>query len=114
MYHKTYILCGRSEANHNTDMGSLLFCASILARLAAPLVYHFLLLINAQGTTFQQFYGQINVVPVLGDSFNEKFPMFVFVCCLFNVFNVYSTALRFLTFGGIGFTHGASEGNEDL
>ena len=56
----------------------------------APLCYHFLLLIRVQGTTFQElrarhpldrierelpllqaFMGQMNMVPVLGESFNQ-------------------------------------------
>eukprot|EP00415_Alexandrium_ostenfeldii_P002681 UN2681 len=37
--------------NHNTDTGSLLWCASTLARLAAPLCYHFLKLIRVKGAS---------------------------------------------------------------
>merc|ERR1719382_971857 len=75
--------------NHSTDMGSLLWCASILARLAAPMCYHFLLLIRVRGTTFQSFMGKMNVVP-LGESFNDIFPCFVALFCLFNLLNLYS------------------------
>merc|ERR1719353_210871 len=50
--------------NHNTDTSSLLWCASILARLAAPLCYHFLKLVQVKGTAFQEMMGEMNVVPV--------------------------------------------------
>lgn len=90
-------------ANHNTDMGSLLWCSSILARLAGPLCYHFLLLARVRGTTFQQFMGKMNVVPVLGESFNDVFPCIVVVLCLMNLLNVYSRIVRCLSFGAVDF-----------
>lgn len=80
--------------NHNTDTSSLLWCASMLARLAAPLCYHFLLLIRVKGTTFQAIMGQMNVVPVVGQSFNEIFPVLVFVLCLCNLLNLYSRLVQ--------------------
>jgi hypothetical protein len=85
-------------SNHNTDTGSLLWCASLLARLAAPLCYHFLLLVRVRGTAFQAMMGQMNVVPVLGRSFNEIFPCLVGFLCLCNLLNVYS---RFVQLCGL-------------
>merc|ERR1719183_2326787 len=85
-------------SNHNTDTGSLLWCASILARLAAPLCYHFLLLVRVRGTAFQTMMGQMDVVPVLGQSFNEFFPCLVGFLCLCNLLNVYS---RFVQLCGL-------------
>lgn len=82
-------------SNHNTDTGSLLWCASLLARLAAPLSYHFLLLVRVKGTAFQVMMGQMNVVPVLGRSFNEIFPCLVGFLCLCNLLNVYSRCVQF-------------------
>jgi len=76
--------------NHNTDTGSLLWCASILARLAPPIGYHFLLLIQVEGTAFQAMMGQMNVVPVLGQSFNQLLPVLIGILCLCNVFDVHS------------------------
>lgn len=85
-------------SNHNTDTGSLLWCASILARLAAPLCYHFLLLVRVRGTAFQAMMGQMNVVPVLGQKFNEIFPCLVGFLCVCNLLNVYS---RFVQLCGL-------------
>eukprot|EP00747_Dinoflagellata_sp_TGD_P009680 gnl/TRDRNA2_/TRDRNA2_119189_c1_seq1.p1 gnl/TRDRNA2_/TRDRNA2_119189_c1~~gnl/TRDRNA2_/TRDRNA2_119189_c1_seq1.p1 ORF type:complete len:172 (+),score=26.22 gnl/TRDRNA2_/TRDRNA2_119189_c1_seq1:3-518(+) len=84
--------------NHKTDTGSLLWCALILARLAAPLCYHFLLLTRIEGTAFQEMMGQMNVVPVLGRSFNEVFPCLVGFLCACNLCNVYS---RFVQLCGL-------------
>mmetsp|Transcript_12939 Transcript_12939/g.22534 ORF Transcript_12939/g.22534 Transcript_12939/m.22534 type:complete len:479 (+) Transcript_12939:3-1439(+) len=99
--------------NHNTDAGSLLWCASILARLAAPLCYHFLLLIRVQGTTFQAFMGQMNIVPVLGASFNQVFPCLIALLCCCNIFNVYSRFLQCFTLGVMDFELGAGAGGDD-
>lgn len=89
--------------NGNTDAGSLVWCASLLARLSAPLCYHFLLLIRLPGTTFQAYMGKMNVVPVLGDSVNKVFPCVIAVLCLMNVMNVYERIMRCLTWGVVGF-----------
>ncbi|CAJ1354972.1 unnamed protein product [Effrenium voratum] len=99
--------------NHNTDTGSLLWCASILARLAAPLCYHFLLLIRVKGTTFQAFMGQMNIVPVLGESFNQVFPCMIALLCCCNVFNVYSRCLQFFTLGVMEFELGEGSNGDD-
>jgi len=81
-------------SDHNTDTGSLLWCASILARLSAPLCYHFLMLIQVRGTAFQSMMGEMHVVPILGRSFNEIFPCLVgFLCCC-NLLNVYSRVVQ--------------------
>ncbi|CAK9004283.1 unnamed protein product [Durusdinium trenchii] len=99
--------------NHSTDTGSLLWCASILARLAAPLCYHFLLLIRVNGTTFQAFMGQMNMVPVLGASFNQVFPCLIALLCCCNVFNVYSRFLQFFTLGVMEFEFGEGGDGDD-
>lgn len=81
--------------NHNTDTGSLLWCASILARTSAPLCYHFLKLVQVKGTAFQAMMGQMNVVPLLGRSFNQVFPIIVGLLVFCNLFNVYSRLVQF-------------------
>merc|ERR1719352_1760018 len=67
-------------SNHNTDAGSMLWCSYALARLALPLCYHFLLLIDRPPhfqTSFQQFMGQMVLVPILGHKMNQVFPCVV-------------------------------------
>lgn len=82
--------------DHNTDSVSLLWCALILARLAAPLCYHFLLLARLHGTQFQHFMGQMDVVPVLGGSFNKVFPALVGILCLCNLLDLYARVVQCL------------------
>lgn len=100
-------------ANQNTDMGSLLFCSSLLARLSAPLSYHFLLLVRIRETTFQQFIGKMSVVPVLGESFNDLFPCIVAVLCLINILNVYDKLVACLSLGSVDFEGTVGEGSAD-
>merc|ERR1712110_271064 len=75
--------------NHNTDTGSLLWCTSILARLSAPLCYHFVGLVRVRGTAFQEMMGQMKNVPFFGESFNRTVPLFVVFLCVCNLLNVY-------------------------
>lgn len=99
--------------DHNTDTGSLLWCASMLVKLSPPLCYHFLLLIHMKGTTFQSFMGQMNIVPVFGNSFNQVFPCIIFVLCILNLLNAYSKIMQCLSFGLVGFEFAASSNTED-
>lgn len=85
--------------NHHTDIASLLWCASLLARLSSPLCYHFLLLIHVHDTSFQAFMGQMNVVPALGTGVNRVFPCFIALLSCCNLFNVHSRAVELLSFG---------------
>jgi len=81
--------------NHNTDTSSLLWCASTLARLAAPLCKHFLQLINVEHTGFEKMMGQMDAVPILGTEFNAVFPYIVGFLCICNLANVYSRLVHF-------------------
>lgn len=92
----------------NTDAGSLLWVATITARLATPLCYHFLLLVRVEGTSFQALMGQMNVVPVVGDSFNQIFPCIIGFLCITNYFNLYSRLLQCLALGSLEFEWGVN------
>jgi len=100
--------------NHNTDTGSLLWCVSVLARLVAPLCYHFLMLIRVQGTTFQAFMGKMSVVPVLGESLNELFPCLVAVLCCLNLLNPYSRIVQCLSMGIIELEAAGGDSSDPL
>jgi len=99
--------------DHNTDTASLLWCALILARLAPPLCYHFLLLTGVDGTEFQRFMGQMDVVPILGGSFNEVFPCLVGVLSLCNLLDVYTRVVQCLGLQGLTF-EGVPVDSEDI
>jgi len=94
-------------SNHNTDAGSLLWCSYNMARLALPLCYHFLLLIDRNTppfqTSFQDFMGQMNYVPILGHGINQIFPCVVAIVILCNVTRVYSRAVQCLGLASLEF-----------
>jgi len=92
----------RLYPNRGTDTISLLWCGSILARLAAPLCYHFLLLIRVKGTAFQATMEQMNAVPAVGRSFT-LFPILIFFLCMCNIQNVYSRLVQVLSLDGLDF-----------
>lgn len=86
-------------SNHNTDAGSLLWCSYSLARLALPLCYHFLLLVDRPPhfkTSFQEFMGQMVLVPILGHRLNQVFPYLVAFVVFCNVTKVYSRVVHCL------------------
>lgn len=72
-----------------SDGGSIMFSANYLCRLAAPLSYNFLSLINLRDTNFDAVMGSM-ATGGLGKDFNVGFPILVAVLCLFALFNVYS------------------------
>merc|ERR1719296_207784 len=50
----------------NTDTGSLLWCASVLTRITAPLCYHFLFLVRVERTAFQELLSEMQQIPIVG------------------------------------------------
>lgn len=103
-------------SNHNTDPGSLLWCSYSLARLALPLCYHFLLLIDRPQhlqTSFQVFMGQMQFVPILGHQLNQVFPCIIAFVVLCNVTKVYSRVVHCLGLSLLEFEWSATEDGED-
>lgn len=72
-----------------SDANSIMFSSNYLCRLAAPLSYNFLSLINAKDDSFDTVMGSMNTES-LGRRFMVFFPIFVAVLCLATIFNVYS------------------------
>jgi len=66
-----------------------MFSANYLCRLAAPLSFNFLKLVNQQDNSFQAVMGEMDAFPFLGKEFTIFFPIFVAVICLFSLFNVW-------------------------
>jgi hypothetical protein len=103
-------------SDHNTDAGSLLWCSYSLARLALPLCYHFLLLIDAPPhlrTSFQEFMGQMVLVPILGHQMNQVFPCLVAFVVLCNVTQVYSRIVSCLGLAALEFDWAPALDSED-
>lgn len=89
-------------SNRNTDTGSLLWCATLLSRLVTPLSYHFLLLIQAKGTSFQAALDEMDVVPTLLPS-NKIFILILLCLVLCHFLNVYSKILQMFSLDNLDF-----------
>ncbi|RKP37893.1 LMBR1-like membrane protein, partial [Dimargaris cristalligena] len=77
--------------NHHTNERSLLFCGSYLCRLTTPLCYNFLTLSReTTNPVFAQFMGQIDLVPFLGDEFNDWMPILILIPALITYFRIHS------------------------
>lgn len=78
--------------HQQTDAFSIMFSASYLCRLAAPLSYNFMNFLHDQleFSSFEVVMGKVDVVPFLGRHFNVYFPILIGVVCLATLFNVYS------------------------
>jgi hypothetical protein len=74
-----------------SDAHSIMFSANYLSRLAAPLAFNFLELVDQTDySPFVAVMGQMDAFPFLGRDFTIFFPIFVAVLCLFSLFNVWS------------------------
>ncbi len=80
--------------NHHTDGGSLLFVAAYLCRLTFPLCYNFLNIVTDQDdTNFVQIMGKVDLVPLLGATFNKFVPLMIAVICLITAFQLHTKVL---------------------
>ncbi len=77
---------------HQTDPCSLVYSALFTTKLAFPICYNFLLLVSMYNgkTTFEQVMGVIDLVPYLGQNFQQYFPCIIFVFLVLNAFETYS------------------------
>lgn len=90
--------------NHNTDTVSLMWCGGMLIRIAFPLVYNYLFVLRIPdhpATTFEEMQGLMNVVPLLGESFAEYFPLLILIVALLTLSNTYSKLLNMLGLGSV-------------
>ena len=90
--------------NHNTDTVSLMWCGGMLIRIAFPLVYNYLFVLRIPdhpATVFEEMQGFMNVVPLLGESFAEYFPLLILVVALLTVSNTYAKLLNMLGLGSV-------------
>nr|BAK02403.1 predicted protein [Hordeum vulgare subsp. vulgare] len=77
--------------NQHTDSASLIFSATYLSRLTAPLVYNFMNIIHISDSAFVKVMGQ----GVVLETFNQYFPIVVLLICLATFFRLYQRALEF-------------------
>ena len=57
------------HGNKQTDPFSLLYSANFLTKLAPPLCFNFLKLINVKGTAFHRMLGGLDPIPLIGEDF---------------------------------------------
>jgi hypothetical protein len=79
--------------NHHTDAASLLFASINFSRVAAPLCYNYLEMIQVHDSAFNRVMGNINIVPVLGSDFTNFFPSMLLLFCFCNLFDLYGKIL---------------------
>jgi LMBR1-like membrane protein len=92
--------------NQQTDPFSLLYSANFLTKLAPPLCFNFLKIINVEGTAFHRFLGVQDPIPLIGEDFQKLFPATLLFLCLFNLFDVWTKLMVFMgledfTFAGV-------------
>lgn len=98
------------RGHKRTDEDSLLYNASYMLRLPAPLGYNYLKLIRIQQGAFWEVVAQMDVIPFFGGLFNTYFPIIILLFSLATFFNVYGRVLRTL---GITRFEYRSEFNDD-
>lgn len=85
--------------NHNTDTLSLVWYSCMFIRISFALVYNYLLVLRIPdhpSTVFEEMQGWMNVVPLLGDSVTEYFPLLILVVALMTLSNTYSKMMTCL------------------
>jgi len=80
--------------DHHTDPSSLLFCGTLLMRLAAPLVYNYLQLQGGTHTSFIYVMGPFRDTSFLGKALAVySFPLLLCLMSALTVFGVYKRVL---------------------
>jgi hypothetical protein len=91
---------------HLTDENSLIFAATFLCRLTAPLSYNFLGMIHMdqamaitkqthrEETIFTTIMGRMNLIPIISNGFNFYFPMLICLLCVGTYFRLGSRCLH--------------------
>jgi LMBR1-like membrane protein len=84
------------HSNKQTDPFSLLYSANFLTKLAPPLCFNFLKLINVQGTAFHRMLGGLDPIPLIGEDFQKLFPATLLLLVFFNAFDFWGKMMKCL------------------
>ncbi|CAO3591029.1 unnamed protein product [Absidia cylindrospora] len=83
--------------NHHTDSNSLLWFTGYMCKMMAPLCYNYINLLGPSATAtyhtetvFSKFMGKADLVPFLGSTFLDWFPVVILIPALSALFNVSS------------------------
>ncbi|KAI9496861.1 LMBR1-like membrane protein-domain-containing protein [Zychaea mexicana] len=78
--------------NHHTDENSLLWFTGYLCKMMAPLCYNYINLAGnssgAEKSVFNQFMGHADLIPFLGTTFIDWFPVVILIPAVSAYFNV--------------------------
>eukprot|EP00826_Nyctotherus_ovalis_P001091 TRINITY_DN10130_c0_g1_i10.p1 TRINITY_DN10130_c0_g1~~TRINITY_DN10130_c0_g1_i10.p1 ORF type:complete len:462 (+),score=125.25 TRINITY_DN10130_c0_g1_i10:1807-3192(+) len=94
-----------------TVSSSLVYSAIYTAKLAFPICYNFLLLVNMSSMSkpvFERVMGVINLVPVMGD-FQYVFPCIIILFMAMNACNLYNKVMKALTLADYAFVVDVSD-----
>lgn len=94
-----------------TVPSSLVYSAIYTAKLAFPICYNFLLLVNMSSMSkpvFERVMGVINLVPVMGD-FQYVFPCIIILFMAMNACNLYNRVMKALTLADYAFVVDVSD-----
>ena len=92
---KLFTLYGMYK-NKKSDINSLLLSSSFLLRIFAPLSYNFILMYQLDADAFLNIIGDIKVFPIIGNNFNEFFPIFITLISILHYFNISQKLLKCL------------------
>lgn len=79
---------------NKSDESSLLFNASLLLRVIAPMGNNFFKILRVQNTSFQAVVGKMEVIPFFGSDFNTYFPVLIAIFCFLFLCNVMKRVMR--------------------
>ncbi|KAI8373037.1 LMBR1-like membrane protein-domain-containing protein [Radiomyces spectabilis] len=83
--------------NHHTDENSLLWFTGYMCKMMAPLCYNYINLSGNVASTnssiFSQFMGHAELIPFLGTTFNDWFPIVILMPALAVFFNLQGRCL---------------------
>ncbi|KAI9187887.1 hypothetical protein H9P43_002278 [Blastocladiella emersonii ATCC 22665] len=73
---------------HHSAVPSLLFFAAQMTRFTFPMAWNFTNLAQAERLVFNQVMGTVNLVPLLGEGFNDWVPISLVILCAITLLNV--------------------------
>jgi hypothetical protein len=88
------------RGNRQSHGVSLIFNSQYLVRLQFPLGYNYLLMLkyDTSTTAFSDFIGQMDVIPLFGNSFSVYAPLLIIAVCILTFFDIHTRILSFLGF----------------
>ena len=92
--------------DHNTDTVSLMWAGQMLIRMSFALVYNYLFVLRIPdhpSTEFEKMQGSMNVVPLLGNTVTEYFPLLIVAVAVLTLTNTYARLVTLLGLNALQF-----------